>query len=224
MGIVYLHMVLWYINMSAFPSPNDSTSSYTPGSNVSYPAHKLLATLFHITLLKSLLRYAVIHAHTYTVKFYLTHFWVLGLWQWQLQMAMNVCGNIFLCLPWYGCIYNAKFPSGQNDTTPFRLTCPLHCQVPSTYITRPVPLLLQSTVSSPAYFIDTSAQSFIFRLSLLQYVWNFVKSFWEVIAAPVCLLLKIKTKQFSPRCITNRFLLTLGAEAVHTTSGKVQYT
>jgi hypothetical protein len=32
--------------MPTFPSPNDSTSSYTPGCNVSYPAHKLLATLF----------------------------------------------------------------------------------------------------------------------------------------------------------------------------------
>lgn len=63
------HMDLWYTKTPTFPSLNDSTSSYTPGSSVSYPAHKLLAVLFHITLLKILLRSAVIHAHTYTGKF-----------------------------------------------------------------------------------------------------------------------------------------------------------
>jgi hypothetical protein len=83
-------MDLWYIKILEFPSLNDGTSSYTPGSSVSYPAHKLLAILFHITMLKISLRSAVIHAHTYTGKFYLTHSRVLGLWQWQLQLA-NEC-------------------------------------------------------------------------------------------------------------------------------------
>lgn len=62
------HMDLWYITPT-FPSLNNSTSSYTPGSSVSYPAHTLLAVLFHVMPLKILLRSAVIHAHTYTGKF-----------------------------------------------------------------------------------------------------------------------------------------------------------
>jgi len=42
--------------LPAYPSLNDSTSSYTQGSNVSYPAHTLLVILFHTHTAKNFVK------------------------------------------------------------------------------------------------------------------------------------------------------------------------